>query len=149
MRKAAHRSAIVGASMVASVAMASDPDAAGRAKLAEMMAFVRDGPDQCGEAAVPTGWGFEVLALYMGAGKKAPPEEEIAAKQDELAAMKSKMGVAKWCALYRLEMEEADMLVKLLPRLRPTTEEPQASPRAGRDCSGIPKEKRTLDCAPL
>jgi len=25
--------------------------------------------------------------------------------------------------------------------------EPQASPRLGKDCSGIPKEKRTLDCA--
>jgi hypothetical protein len=28
------------------------------------------------------------------------------------------------------------------------TEEPQASPRAGKDCSGIPKEQRTLDCTP-
>jgi hypothetical protein len=27
------------------------------------------------------------------------------------------------------------------------TEEPQASPRVGKDCSGIPTEKRTLDCA--
>jgi hypothetical protein len=27
--------------------------------------------------------------------------------------MKSKMGVAKWCSLYRVEMEEADMIVKL------------------------------------
>jgi hypothetical protein len=31
----------------------------------------------------------------------------------------------------------------------PTTEEPQASPRAGKACSGIPKEQRTLDCAPV
>ena len=88
-------------------------DAAGRAKLAEMMAFVRDGPDQCGEAAVPTEWTFEVLALYVSADKKAPLEDEIVAKQNELAAMKSKMGVAKWCALYRLEMKEADTIAKL------------------------------------
>jgi hypothetical protein len=108
------RSVIVIASMlVASAAMASDPDAAGRAKLAEMMAFVRDGPDQCGEAAVPQEQPFEVLALYMAAGKKAPLEDEIVAKQNELAAMKSKMGVAKWCALYRVEMEEADVIAKL------------------------------------
>jgi hypothetical protein len=114
MRKAARRSAIVGASMlVASAAMASDPDAAGRAKLAEMMAFVRDGPDQCGEASVPTEWTFEVLALYVSADKKAPLEDEIVAKQNDLAAMKSKMGVAKWCALYRLEMKEADAITKL------------------------------------
>jgi hypothetical protein len=29
----------------------------------------------------------------------------------------------------------------------PTTEEPQAPLHAGKDCSGIPMEKRTLDCA--
>ena len=57
-------------------------------------------------------WPFEVLALYMATGKKAPLEDEIAAKQSELAAMKSKMGVAKWCALYRIEMEEADVMAK-------------------------------------
>ena len=143
------RSTIVLASMLAaSAASASDPDAAGRAKLAEMMAFVRDGPDQCGEAAVPQDQPFDVIALYMAAGKKAPLEDEIVAKQNELAAMKSKMGVAKWCALYRVEMEEAGMMVKLLPRLRPVTDEPQASPRVGKDCSSIPMEKRTLDCAP-
>ena len=48
----------------------------------------------------------------MATGKKAPLEDEIAAKQSELAAMKSKMGVAKWCALYRIEMEEADVMAK-------------------------------------
>jgi hypothetical protein len=101
------RSAIVIASMlIASAAIASDPDAASRAKLAEMMAFVRDGPDQCGETAVPQGQPFEVLALYMAAGKKAPLEDEIVAKQSELAAMKSKIGVAKWCAFYRVDMGE-------------------------------------------
>src|SRR5271166_6115354 len=88
----------------ATAAMANDLDAAGRAKLAEMMAFVRDGPDQCG--AAPVEQVVQVFALYIGAGKKAPLEDEIAAKQDELAAMKPKMGVAKWCALFRLEMEE-------------------------------------------
>lgn len=78
-----------------------------------MMAFVRDGPDQCGEEAVPQEQPFEVLALYMAAGKKAPLEDEIVAKQSELAAMKSKMGVAKWCALYRVAMGEADTIAKL------------------------------------
>jgi hypothetical protein len=29
----------------------------------------------------------------------------------------------------------------------PMTEEPQTSPGAGKDCSGMPKENRTLDCA--
>jgi hypothetical protein len=29
-----------------------------------------------------------------------------------------------------------------------TTEKSQASPRAGKDCSGIPLAERTLDCAP-
>ena len=99
--------------LAASAAMASDPDAAGRTKLAEMMAFVRDGPDQCGDDAVPQEQPFEVLALYMAAGKKAPLEDEIVAKQKELAAMEFKMGVKKWCALYRVEMEEADLIAKL------------------------------------
>jgi len=70
------RSAIVITSLfVASVAMADDLDAAARAKLAEMMAFVRDGPEQ--------------------------------------AAMRAKMGLAKWCALYRIEMGAADAIAKL------------------------------------
>jgi hypothetical protein len=30
----------------------------------------------------------------------------------------------------------------------PTREKPQVSPRAGKDCSGIPLAERTLDCAP-
>ena len=117
------RSAIVIASMlVASAAMANDLsaakrarlDAMGRAHLAEMMAFVRDGPDQCGEAAVPQMWPFAVLALYSATGEKAPLEDEIAAKQNELAAVKTKMGVAKWCALYYIEMKEAYTIVNLV-----------------------------------
>jgi hypothetical protein len=98
--------------LFASAAIADDLDSKGRAKLAEMMAFVRDGPDQCGET-VPVGWTFEVLALYMAAGKKAPLEEEIAAKQEELAAMRSRMGDRKWCDLYGIEMQEADMIANL------------------------------------
>jgi hypothetical protein len=35
---------------------------------------------------------------------------------------------------------------KFLPK--PTLTEPQAPPRVGKDCSGIPKEQGTLDCAP-
>src|SRR5271169_816794 len=104
---------VISSLLVASVAMADDLDAAGRAKLAEMMAFVRDGPEQCGEAAVPQEQPFEVLALYMAAGKKAPLEDEIVAKQAELAAMRAKMGLAKWCALYRIEMGAADAMAKL------------------------------------
>jgi hypothetical protein len=48
-------------------------------------------------------------------------ENEIAAKQDYLAALKAKIGVEEWCDLYRVEMSEADMMVNLLtehPELR-------------------------------
>ncbi len=100
---------VITSMLVASTAMANDLDAAGRARLAEMMAFVRDGPDQCGET-VPQEWPLEVLALYMAADKKAPLEDEVTAKQSELAALKSKIGIARWCALYRIEMKEADMI---------------------------------------
>jgi hypothetical protein len=103
-------------------AMADDDmDAPARAHLAEQMAFVGDGPDQCGESAVPTKWTLNVLSLYMGVAKNAPLENEIAAKQDYLAALKAKIGVEKWCDLYRVEMSEADMMVNLLtehPELR-------------------------------
>jgi hypothetical protein len=57
----------------------------------------------------------------MGVAKNAPLENEIAAKQDYLAALKAKIGVEKWRDLYRVEMSEADMMVNLLtehPELR-------------------------------
>ena len=91
-----------------------DMDAPERAHLAEQMAFVRDGPDQCGESTVPTKWTLDVLSLYMGVAKNARRENEIAAKQDYLAALKAKIGVEEWCDLYRVEMSEADVMVNLL-----------------------------------
>jgi hypothetical protein len=56
---------------------------------------------------------LEVLGEYVAAGEKAPAEEEIASKQDEIRAFKVKAGTAKWCALYRLNMQEADMIAHL------------------------------------
>jgi hypothetical protein len=57
------------------------------------MAFIRMS-EPCGDAAVPTQWAMEVLAVYMsnmGAGGRAPSKEEIEAKVGYLDALKFKL----------------------------------------------------------
>ena len=80
---------------------------AGRAKLAELVALVRDGPDLCNDN---TTLGMDVIALYIGWGNQAPSENEIEAKQRELAAMKARVGVAKWCMYYRTQLKAARVI---------------------------------------
>ena len=74
--------------MMASPAQAEDTlSPAGRAKLAELVALVRDGPDLCNDN---TTLGMDVIALYIGWGNQAPSENEIEAKQRELAACRTR-----------------------------------------------------------
>jgi hypothetical protein len=83
-----------------------------RAKLAEMMAFVRDGAGACGNVKVPAEWPSEVLGLYVDAGVNAPVEREIEVAQNQLDALKAKIGIAKWCLLYQADMLAADAIAK-------------------------------------
>ena len=82
-------------------AFSESEDEAGRAKLAEMMAFLREAPDVCPESPVTDAGGIDVLALYMSLGDKAPSEDEIEAKQVYLQALLRKIGKAKWCQFAR------------------------------------------------
>ena len=91
-------------------------DEAGRAKLAEMMAFLREAPDVCPESPVTDAGGIDVLAIYMSLGDKAPSEDEIEAKQAYLQALLKKIGKAKWCQLRVVEMGEAQVIVEMRER---------------------------------
>ena len=41
-------------------------------------------------------------------------EEQIAAKEDEMLALRNKIGDAKWCVLYAVEMKEAYLVVQYI-----------------------------------
>ena len=84
-------------------------DAKGRAKLAELMALIREN-ETCPK---PESWAFDVIRLYMAAGKQAPPEEEIGAAQADTQALRAKIGEAKWCEYYEAEMAAAHAIVTM------------------------------------
>ncbi len=115
--KAMLKAAVWAAVMIgAGMATAFSEDEAGRAKLAEMMAFLREAPDVCPASPVTDAGGSDVLALYMSLGDKAPSEDEIEAKQAYLQALLKKMGKAKWCQLRVVEMGEAQIIVEMRER---------------------------------
>jgi hypothetical protein len=113
-------------------AMAEELTANGRAKLAEMIAFARDGPTLCG--GIAPAQASAVVAFYAAAGNSAPSEEEIAAKQGELAALKFKIGDSDWCRRYYFEMKDAETILNQVGSTK--------------DCSHIEPKDRTLDCPP-
>jgi hypothetical protein len=93
------------------IGAADDLDAAGRAKMAEMTAFIRHAPDSCPKA-VPDLWIFEALALNMSI-KPPVSEDEIVSKEKYLNGLRSKIGYVKWCALFAVEMEQAHMIAAM------------------------------------
>ena len=92
------------------IAADQDADAAGRAKMAEMMAFIRQGAEIC-HGAAPDAWVFETFGLYSSI-KPPVSEEEIAGKEEYLNGLRSKIGDKKWCELFGIEMSEAHMIVE-------------------------------------
>jgi hypothetical protein len=94
--------------------IAQDYEASSRAKLAEMMAFIRLASEPCA-GSVPSMWGFEVLALYV-AVKPPIPEAEIKTKETEVARYRTRLGLKKWCQLYAVEMKEAHIIVGIGPK---------------------------------
>jgi hypothetical protein len=93
---------VVAALLIAARPVAGhDPDAAARKKLAEMMAFVREAPDFNCINPLPRSWAFDVIALYVSVGDKAPTEDEIEASQEYLEGLRTKIGAAEWCSLLR------------------------------------------------
>jgi hypothetical protein len=90
-------------------------DTAGRAKLAEIVAFANLGATPCAytlEQASANRWNGEVLALLF---TLKPPltEAELAAKNKEAQDYHSQLGDAKWCELYAVEMHEAHLLFSI------------------------------------
>jgi hypothetical protein len=41
-------------------------------------------------------------------------EEQIAAKEDEMLALRTKIGDENWCVLYAVEMKEAYLVVQYI-----------------------------------
>jgi zinc-ribbon domain len=52
--------------------------------------------------------------------------------------------IADWLEKFNDRPTEGHVITAPAPMIT----EPQASPPGGKDCSGIPRENRTLDCAP-
>jgi Adenylate and Guanylate cyclase catalytic domain len=100
-------------------------DAAGRAsrvcqrrgmlhgKLAEMVAFIRLAAPCDGVVQVPPEYVTEALSLLMVVD---PPisEQMIEAKEEVVKNYRAKLGLAKWCQLYAVEVSEANTIGKLM-----------------------------------
>ncbi|MGO9004531.1 MAG: hypothetical protein ACLQIQ_05410 [Beijerinckiaceae bacterium] len=109
------RKVVFGACMVllahSGLSAAQDYNAAGRAKMAEMMAFIRQASTSCPKS-FPDSYVFETLALYM-AIKPPVTEEDIEEKEKYVIDLRGRIGQVKWCQLYAVEMGEAHMIVHL------------------------------------
>jgi hypothetical protein len=57
-------------------------------------------------------WPFEALSLLVVA-KPPIAEAEIAAKEKEVQDYRFRLGDAKWCELYAVEMGEAHLIVTI------------------------------------
>jgi hypothetical protein len=77
------------------------------AKVAEMLAFVREAAEVCSGVTQIYVWEAIALATVVD-----PPvdEEVIAMKQTYLRGIRKKIGSTRWCRLYAGEMAEADRL---------------------------------------
>jgi hypothetical protein len=102
--------------LLLSFAALAQNDAAGRAKFAEQVAFLRLASQPCAsalDASARTHWPGELLALFS---QVKPPitDEEIAAKEKEVQGFRSQLGDAKWCELYAVEMREAHLIFSMV-----------------------------------
>jgi hypothetical protein len=86
----------------------------GRATFAEMIAFARLASVPCQRLA-PDADSFRALALRR---LIQPPitDEEIAAKEKDIKWLRVRLGLRSWCKRYAGQMEQADILVRVLRR---------------------------------
>ncbi len=86
------------------------------AKLAEMVAFIRLAAPCDGVVQVPPEYVTEALSLLMVVD---PPisEQMIEAKEEVVKNYQAKLGLAKWCQLYAVEVGEANAIGRLMLRL--------------------------------
>lgn len=79
---------------------------AGINKLAEMTALVRHS-EPC--PPIPREWSMAFLMLLM----MAPPmEEKVVEQEHKMLALRTKIGIARWCQLYSVEMWQAYLIIK-------------------------------------
>lgn len=83
-------------------------DRLGMRKLAEMTAMSRHN-EKCPE--VPHEWSAAFIILLM---KNPPTEEDVEAQEHDTLALRSRIGRAKWCQLYSVEMQEAYLIFQML-----------------------------------
>jgi hypothetical protein len=92
--------------LTASDSAADELNRQGKYKIAEMTALVRHS-EPCPQ--VPRKWSVAYLMLLM----MAPPvEEQVVELEHKMLALRAKIGTAKWCLLYSVEMEEAYLIIK-------------------------------------
>jgi hypothetical protein len=77
-------------------------------KLVEMTAMSRD-DETCPD--VPREWSAAFVILLM---KSPPSEEEVEAQERDTLALRKRIGRAKWCQLYSVEMQEAYLIFQML-----------------------------------
>jgi hypothetical protein len=87
---------------------ASDERKLATNKLAEMTALFRHSE---GCPRVPREWS---IALILLRSVNPLTEEQIAAKEDEMLALRTKIGDENWCVLYAVEMKEAYLVVQYI-----------------------------------
>jgi hypothetical protein len=80
----------------------------GMQKLAEMTAMSRHN-EICPE--VPREWSTAFVILLM---KNPPSEEDVEAQERDTIALRRRIGKAKWCQLYSVEMQEAYLIFQML-----------------------------------
>jgi hypothetical protein len=84
----------------------ADLDKLGMQKLAEMTAMSRH-DETCPN--VPDEWSAAFIILLT---KNTPPEEQVEAQERKVLALRDKIGDARWCRLYAVEMQEAYIVVQ-------------------------------------
>jgi hypothetical protein len=85
-------------------------------KLPEMAAFIRLAEPCDGVVPVPPEYVTEALSLLIVVD---PPisEEMIEAKEEVVKNYREKLGIAKWCQFYAVEVSEANTIRKLMLHL--------------------------------
>ena len=95
------------ASYTLTPAKAGPLDQQGMKKLAEITAFFRHG-ERCPD--VPEEWSDAFTMLLM---MNTPSEQQVEDQEQGVLALRDKIGQAKWCQLYAVEMEEAFVAYRL------------------------------------
>jgi hypothetical protein len=103
---------LCGTLLVGQAASAKDEETL-QGKLAEVVAFIRLAEPCDGVVQVPPEYVTQALSLLMVVD---PPisEQMIEAKEEVVKNYRAKLGLAKWCQLYAVEVSEANTIGKLM-----------------------------------